>query len=263
MRHGFCPRDRLHVSASDGPGNYEALEGCQTALTPKGPRLTFPPFPLLARRRRLLGWTGATFAGAAGGALYRFDLNRAMPIRAPDLLGEMARLIGADLNLGLTIENPDGADILARDIAPSAEHRQQAARISIVGPAHIEPEPRAAALAALGPTSRRPLLGPRSAGLIAEAWIGHIFERRKMRAIDADQGTGDVLGRALRDQHPDQVIVAVLGRLVQQRIVQQALGVEAPDLPQRSAARTKPARCPLSPATVRRGEAWDEAPARR
>ncbi len=40
-----------------------------------------------------------------------------------------ARPIGIDLDLGLAIEDADGADLVARDLAAAAEHRQELARI--------------------------------------------------------------------------------------------------------------------------------------
>src|SRR5690606_33498181 len=55
--------------------------------------------------------------------------------------GETLGDISIDLDLGLLVEDPDRADLVAGDLAAPAQHRQQLARIGAVLAADIEAEP--------------------------------------------------------------------------------------------------------------------------
>src|SRR5687767_11603577 len=61
--------------------------------------------------------------------------------RAAKRLDEAGRGTRGDLEIGFMGGDPDGADLLPSDMAVAANQRQQPARIGIVPPPGIDPEP--------------------------------------------------------------------------------------------------------------------------
>ena len=136
------------------------------------------------------------FAFVAGGAL--------------DRVGEAGRHGARNGEAGLARGDADRADLGPGDVAAAAQQGQQPARIGIVAAAdvHLEPDDILEAGAVAIGLARR-----------AVADVDQILGHRQPRAMHADQGGGDILGRLLGEQARAQgaILLVDLDRLEQGR----------------------------------------------
>ena len=180
------------------------------------------------------GWTGVRGTAQIRHAIQPLDAHAAFQrLVLADGLHEAVGVFRSDLHEGLVLLHLDSTDLALAEPAIAAQHGNQPARFGILLAAHRKREPDSRPeFAARRARSDRKFLARLAIARLATAigldrHFGNVFRRGMLGAVEADEGSGELVDAMGRNQPFGQRTLIIARRQRKDRIGQQALIVAA------------------------------------